>query len=190
MKHIKPFGHINETLDLSQITFDGRDSKSSDEMALWVVNQVERATGQKVKEVSGQASDAEFDLHIELSDGSEVDTFYRYSPYPNLERGQGFTQVKLTNERGEFIRRDTDPGMDEILDGEEDIYDLIKHILEESNPTYVIKLPREHLGTSGYRYGIDNESKGYTQIDVEFESEEEAEKWIESLSVTVKKKSK
>ena len=180
---------LKESLDLSEIEFDERNSKSSEEMALWVIKQVEKATELNVEEIDGMSNDAEFDLYMELSDGSEVHTFYRYSPYPNKERGTGFTQVKLTNKNGSFTKRDTDPGMDNILDAGEEVSGLLRVILKESNPTYVIQLPREHFGTSGYRYEIDNETKGYTQIDVEFESQEEAEKWIDSLYDSIKKKS-
>jgi hypothetical protein len=37
--------------------------------------------------------------------------------------------------------------MDDILDPEEKIYSLLRLILKEANPDYVIELPREHFGT-------------------------------------------
>jgi hypothetical protein len=189
MNHLKEYYQINESLDYSQVDVWNKYSteEERDFMIDALVSQVERATKEDVMSVSGRAGSDDFDIEIELRNGDSVDLYYTYSPYTDIGRKAGYVIVEYT--RGEDTWKKTELDIDTSkLDGGEDIYGIIKEILTESVSTYVLELPREHFGTAGYHYDVDNETKAYMMIDVEFSSEEEAEAWIDSLHDLIKKK--
>ena len=189
MNHLKEYYQINESLDYSQVDVWNKYSteEERDFMIDALVSQVERATKEDVMSVSGRAGSDDFDIEIELRNGDSVDLYYTYSPYTDIGRKAGYVIVEYT--RGEDTWKKTELDIDTSkLDGGEDIYGIIKEILTESVSTYVLELPREHFGTAGYQYDVDNETKAYMMIDVEFSSEEEAEAWIDSLHDLIKKK--
>ena len=189
MRHLRKYHQINESLDYSQV--DVWDEYSTEEerdfMIDGLVSQIERATKEDVVDVSGRAGSDDFDLEVELRNGDFVDLRYTYSPYVNRERRAGYVIVEYT--RGDETWKKTELDIDTSkVDAGEDVYSIIKEILAESVATYVLELPREHFGTSGYHYDVDNETKTYMMIDVEFSSEKEAEAWIDSLYDLIKKK--
>lgn len=192
MRHIRRYGDLNESIDYSNVElwddYSTDDDKNS--MLDGIIRQVERATGNKVVSIEGRAGESDFDVEMNLDNGDYVGANYRYSPYPDRSRKIGYTTVDYTRGDDHFTRSEFDLSKEELdkIDAGEDIYFLVNDILKEFNVSYVLTLPREHFGTTGYHYDVDNESKGYMQIDVHFDSEDEVESWIESLSDLVKKK--
>jgi hypothetical protein len=189
MRHLKRYNHINESLDYSQVDVwdDYSTEEDKDMMVSGLVSQVERATKEDVVDVSGRAGSDDFSLEMELRNGDLVDLYYTYAPYHNRERRSGYVIIEYT--RGEDTWKKTELDIDTSnVDAGEDVLAIIKEILAESVPTYVLELPREHFGTSGYHYDVDNETKAYMMINVEFSSEKEAEAWIDSLYDHIKKK--
>lgn len=189
MKHLKRYNHIKESLDYSQV--DVWDDYSSEEdkdfMVSGLVSQVERATKEDVIDVTGRAGSDDFDIEMELRNGDLITLYYTYSPYTDRGRRSGYVIIEYT--RGEDTWKKTELDIDTSkVDAGEDVEAIIKEILAESVPTYVLELPREHFGTSGYHYDVDNETKAYMMINVEFSSEKEAEAWIDSLYDLIKKK--
>jgi hypothetical protein len=189
MKHVRPYSPINEKLDYSEVeTWDDYSSEEDkDFMVSGLISQVERATKEDVVSVNGRAGSDDFDIEMELRNGDLITLYYTYSPYTDRQRRSGYVIVEYT--RGEDTWKKTELDIDTSkVDAGEDVLAIIKEILAESVPTYVLELPREHFGTSGYHYDVDNETKAYMMIDVEFSSEEEAEAWIDSLHGLIKKK--
>lgn len=191
MKYIKSFNNLNESESIDYSDVDLWDSYSSEDeknsMVDSIIDQVGRATGNKVISVSGKAGENDFDLEMELDNGDIVEAYYTYSPYPNRSRKSGYIIISYTRDKETFERNELDMG-DSSMDAGEDIYSLVKDVLSEFDSSYVLELPREHFDTSGYHYDVDNETKSYMTIDVHFESEEEVGAWIDSLYNLIKKK--
>lgn len=162
------------------------NDKEKEEMIDHVVQQVEQGTNREVVKVSGRAGGNDFDLDLTLDNGDRVDAVYKYAPYHNLEKKQGYHIIKYSRGDKKYDKTELDVDTKKI-DAGESISFIIKEIYKEHNlgdePEiwWEMQLPREHFGTEGYEYHIDNESKGYTMINVAFASPEVAKVWIKSL---------
>jgi hypothetical protein len=182
MIHIKEYKVFENTLDYSnvEIRYEGKDMLDS------CIKEVENSTGKKVVSVEGSCTDSDFDLYFDLEDGSEVTAYYAYSPYVDKSRNRGILNISYKNKNDgiSIDKKDTDKDIIEALPEDRGISDILKFILGTLSPLkYVIELPREHFGTKGYTYDVDNETKSYMTIDVSFETEEEAKAWINSLII-------
>jgi hypothetical protein len=186
---------FKEWLNESQVEWDYDDvdvwdefnhHKEKEEMIDHVVQQVEEGTNKKVVKVSGRAGESDFDLKLELENGDLVEAFYKYAPYFNKERKQGYEIITYT--KGDKTYEKTALDVDQKkIDAGQDVSYIIKEIYkeynlgDEPNEWWEMQLPRENFETEGYEYYIDNESKGYTMINVAFASPEVARAWVKAL---------
>jgi len=193
MKHIKRF---NESLESSSekestkfgnVTHVLHSGETIDELerALgYTVDQIQEATDQKVKDISGTHESQDFDLDVILDDGAKISLYYTYAPYPNPQRRSGIIYVDYTSPDGERISKndqdsDVKAEMKRTNLDEMPIFLILMTILSGSKgKEIVIELPRHDFDTAGFMYDIDNESRGYTMIRVAFATKEDAQKWL------------
>jgi len=178
MKYLKKF---NEKLSYDDVETDDVDTVE------YIINQIEEATERKVVEVSGKYKDEDIDLGLTLDNGDKVSINYEWAPYSGYSsiarRMMGVIEVEYKTSSGETIRKNDN---DVDVEAGREIYGLLKEILKDLVDDeeldywpYNIVLPPDFEN----RYDVDNETYGYTNIIVGFESEEQAQKWIQNLKV-------
>ena len=183
MKHIKRF---NESLESSSekesskfgnvthVLYSGETIDDLERALGYIVDQIQEATGQKVKDISGTHESQDFDLDVILDDGAKISLYYTYAPYPNPQRRSGIIYVDYTSPDGERISKN---------DQDSDVKAEMKRTNLDEMPIFLIliELPRHDFETVGFMYDVDNESRGYTMIRVAFATKEDAQKWLDEV---------
>lgn len=137
----------------------------------------------KVVKVQGFADETDSDLEFTLSDGNTVDVVYKFHPWRSR------MTVTVQDEHGKVVGersyRIGEPDEEKYVHdaGETGVDRMVKEIYTEEGliepVMFEIALPKEIWG-NGIYYDINPETD---QHHVGFESEEDAQKWIDSLSV-------
>ena len=177
MKYLKKF---NENLSYDSVETDDVDTVE------YIINQIEEATKTKVVEVSGKYKDEDIDLGLTLDNGDKISINYEFAPYSGYSsitgRMMGVIEVEYKTKDKTIRKNDNDVD----VEAGREIYGLLKEILNDLGDDeeldywpYHIVLPPDFEN----RYDVDNETYGYTNITIGFESEEQAQKWIQSLKV-------
>lgn len=186
--------NINEDVkfDLQSDDYIGKEEQEN--ITNGYIDQIERATGSKVKEVGGTVSESDCDLWFYLEDDIEIRVNYKYHPNGGLMKvmvGDQGNEVERSygkaNKWGNEYETGKNPEYEGLNTGE-DVYKMVKDMyrelgLGEINYTHEINLPRELFGNDPY-FSYDSDEKT-DQIYVSFESEEAAKSWIESLKIQI-----
>lgn len=187
MKHLKKF---NESIDYSNVHPGNLpDEQMTRDVVDHYIAQIERATKSKVVSVEGDANESDADLRFVLDNGHQIEAEYIFHPF------SGKTIVKVQDENSETIGEKSYGSLsgnktESKYDKEDDVHDMIKDIYDEADPqeqepSHYISFPKEHFGTEGYYYEFQNHP--VNGGEVYFDSEQDAQNWLDSLKINILK---
>ena len=140
------------------------------------VKQIEKATGIKVKKISGEASDDVMSYNVILMDGSEISTDLNNGKYSG---DQSIFTITYTENFAETVRKEV------VVDNDIDniIFKTLTSLLDNMYYKHYIKLPKEPKNNDPFYYDLRGSDSEYNYIW--FKSEEEGRKWINNLSIKI-----
>lgn len=199
MKHLKSFNEgilptrLRANTLLQKVTSNTEHYSDLDarQQALHYVDNVEKATGVNVVDAEGTANESDVELELKLEDGSEVSLWYGemnswdsdYRQYAAPGTNDKFV-VTLRTDDGNRSRNSKERKFKKLADELQDeywqneVYYLLKDMVPKE-PTHFIKLPLDGDDVFDYDIGYNNSNEIY------FLSEEDAKKWLESLTIRI-----